>query len=95
MRYHPDHQLGPDDMDPVACSERTRLILRAYSTLRNDVKRKVLGVILVCIRCDLSVFGTRLGWKRRKRGDGGGGGLVDLNLIFKVLNPPPSCFAGV
>jgi hypothetical protein len=41
MRYHPDHQLGPGDLDPAACSERTRIILQAYGTLRNATKRQV------------------------------------------------------
>ena len=38
FRYHPDHAVD-SGMDPAACSERTRVIIKAYGTLR-DAKRR-------------------------------------------------------
>lgn len=38
MRYHPDHQQD-DGYDFNACSERTRLIIKAYGVLRDAHKR--------------------------------------------------------
>jgi hypothetical protein len=38
MKYHPDHQ-QETNYDPTECSERTRLIIKAYGVLRDQGKR--------------------------------------------------------
>lgn len=44
MRYHPDHQQGPDGYDAAACSDRTRQIIEAYGVLRDKNKRSAYNV---------------------------------------------------
>ena len=39
MMYHPDHNQNTG-LDPAAASERTRLIVEAYRTLKNPAKRR-------------------------------------------------------
>ena len=40
MRYHPDHQGEDDGFDAQGCSDRTRAIIAAYSTLRDEHRRR-------------------------------------------------------
>ena len=38
FKFHPDHQVD-SGYDPAACSERTRLIIKAYGVLRDKARR--------------------------------------------------------